>query len=173
MFFPDGLITLMPELSPNQSNHGTDNQRASRRFAKTDAVLNMLKNVPIETETLALWGVTFKARTDDVRGAPALRIIDALLERGATVRVYDPAAGDKIRFMYGSRVLVASKCYEALEGADGLIIPTEWREFQSPDYERMGQLMRERVIFDGRNLYSPRNIATHGFKYFSIGRAPV
>ncbi|HOJ32610.1 MAG TPA: UDP-glucose/GDP-mannose dehydrogenase family protein [Candidatus Hydrogenedentes bacterium] len=146
------------------------NQRQQERFLQR--ILGYYGE-KIGEKTLALWGVTFKARTDDVRGAPALRIIDALLERGATVRVYDPAAGDKIRSMYGARVLVASKCYEVLEGADGLIIPTEWREFQSPDYERMGQLMRERVIFDGRNLYSPRNIATYGFKYFSIGRAPI
>lgn len=146
------------------------NQRQQERFLQR--ILGYYGE-KLGEKTLAIWGVTFKARTDDIRGAPALRIIDALLERGATVRIYDPVAGNKIRSLYGSRVLVVSKCYEALEAVDGLIIPTEWREFQSPDYERMSQLMRERVIFDGRNLYSPRNVVQYGFKYFSIGRAPV
>ncbi len=127
----------------------------------------------IHEKTLAVWGVTFKARTDDVRGSPAIRIISVLLEKGAKIRAYDPAAGKRIREQFGDRVVVTQKCYEALENVDGLIIPTEWREFQSPDYERMRQLMREAVIFDGRNLYSPKNMAQYGFRYFSIGRSPV
>lgn len=122
---------------------------------------------------LAVWGATFKARTDDLRGAPALRIIDALLAAGATVRVYDPVAGVKLGALYGDRLHVGQKCYDVLQGVDGLIIPTEWREFQSPDYERMAGMMHERVIFDGRNLYSPKTVAQYGFKYFSIGRAAV
>ena len=122
---------------------------------------------------IALWGAAFKARTDDLREAPALRVIDALLEKGATVCAYDPVAGEKLQERYGGRVEVARKHYDTLEGADGLVIATEWREFQSPDYDRMAKLMNEKVIFDGRNLYSPRTVAQHGFRYLSIGRADV
>lgn len=119
---------------------------------------------------LALWGATFKPRTDDLRGAPALRIVDRLLESGAAVTVYDPVAGPKLRGLYGDRIVVAPKSYAALEGADGLIIATEWNEFRRPEYDRMAELMRERVIFDGRNLYTPRVLAEQGFTYFSVGR---
>jgi UDPglucose 6-dehydrogenase len=122
---------------------------------------------------IAIWGATFKPRTDDLRGAPALQIIDALLNRGAEVTVYDPIAGPKLRETYGTRIVVAAKSYAALEGADGLVIATEWNEFRRPDYERMAQLMHERIIFDGRNLYTPKVMAEAGFHYYSVGRPTV
>jgi UDPglucose 6-dehydrogenase len=122
---------------------------------------------------LAFWGAAYKARTDDLRVAPALRVIDTLLENGASIAVYDPVAGAHLRERYGDRVTVARKCYDVLDGADGLVVPTEWREFQSPDYDRMAELMREKVVFDGRNLYNPRTLSQYGFRYFSIGRADV
>ena len=122
---------------------------------------------------LAVWGASFKARTDDVRGAPALYIIDGLCQAGASVTVYDPVAAKKIVERYGDAVAIATKYYNALEGADGLVIMTEWNEFRRPDYARMGELMREKVIFDGRNLYTPAIMASHGFRYFSIGRKAV
>jgi len=124
----------------------------------------------IGQKRIAIWGASFKPRTDDIRCSPALRVIDALLEKGAEVVVYDPVAGKKVREHYGKRVAVAPKSYASLEQADGLAITTEWREFHHPDFERMAGLMREPVIFDGRNLYNPKYLATHGFKYFSIGR---
>lgn len=122
---------------------------------------------------IALWGASFKARTDDVRGAPALFIIDGLCRAGASVTVYDPVAAGKLADRYGDALNIAAKYYAALEGADGLVIMTEWNEFRRPDYMRMGELMREKVIFDGRNLYTPAIMETHGFRYFSIGRKPV
>lgn len=122
---------------------------------------------------IALWGASFKARTDDVRGAPALFIIDGLCQAGASVTVYDPVAARKLSERYGDSVTVASKYYAALEGADGLVIMTEWNEFRRPDYARMGELMREKVIFDGRNLYTPAIMEANGFRYYSIGRKPV
>ncbi|MCX5770638.1 MAG: UDP-glucose/GDP-mannose dehydrogenase family protein [Candidatus Hydrogenedentes bacterium] len=127
----------------------------------------------IGKKRIAMWGASFKPRTDDIRCSPALRVVDALLAKGATVAVYDPVSGPRVREQYGSRVEVAAKSYAVLENADGLVISTEWREFHHPDFERMASLMRERVIFDGRNLYTPRIMAGHGFKYFSIGRASV
>ncbi len=120
--------------------------------------------------TIAMWGASFKPRTDDLRGAPAVEIMDGLCEAGARVRVYDPVAGPRLQRHYGDTVDVVPKYYTALEGADGLVITTEWNEFRRPDYTRMGELMRERVIFDGRNLYTPAVMKQHGFRYFSIGR---
>ncbi len=127
----------------------------------------------IRNKRLAIWGVSFKGRSDDLRGAPAIFIIDKLRTAGASVIVYDPVAGGKLAKRYGDGIVIAPKYYGALEQADGLIIMTEWNEFRRPDYERMGALMREKVIFDGRNLYTPAVMAHHGFRYFSVGRKPV
>ncbi len=120
--------------------------------------------------TIAMWGASFKPRTDDLRGAPAVEIMDGLCAAGAKVRVYDPVAGQRLQDHYGDTVQVVPKYYAALEGADGLVITTEWNEFRRPDYGRMGELMREKVIFDGRNLYTPKIMKDNGFRYFSIGR---
>ena len=119
---------------------------------------------------IAVWGASFKPRTDDIRMSPALGVIDALLDAGMQVAVYDPVAGPRVSEHYGERVSVAAKSYAALEQSDGLVIATEWREFHYPDFERMAGLMRERVIFDGRNLYNPKVPTQHGFRYFSVGR---
>jgi len=146
------------------------NERQQKRFIRR--VLDFYGDT-IAKKTIALWGATFKARTDDLRGSPALRIIDALLAAGAKVIVYDPVAGAKLTALYGNKVAVADKSYDALEKADGLLVITEWREFHRPDFERMATSMREKVIFDGRNLYSPKIMAGHGFRYFSIGRPSV
>ncbi len=124
----------------------------------------------LEGRTIAMWGASFKPRTDDLRGAPAVEIMDGLCAAGARVRVYDPVAGPRLQNHYGDTVEVVPKYYAALEGADGLVITTEWNEFRRPDYARMGDLMRERVVFDGRNLYTPSVMKQNGFRYFSIGR---
>lgn len=127
----------------------------------------------ISEKRIALWGASFKARTPDLRRAPALRIVDALLDVSAQVAIYDPVAAPELAELYGDAVQVVAKNYDALEGADGLVVATEWREFHRPDYERMGVLMREKVIFDGRNLYTPAVLKEHGFRYFSVGRPSV
>lgn len=127
----------------------------------------------IEGKILTIWGASFKAKTDDIRGAPSVFIIEALLKNGAQVRVFDPLAGPKLKERFGNKIEVVSKQYPPLEGSEGLLVLTEWNEFRRPDYERMAQLMKERVIFDGRNLYTPKTIASYGFRYYSIGRPPV
>lgn len=119
---------------------------------------------------LAVWGMSFKPGTDDLRNAPALRVVDALLEADADLTVFDPVCGPLVQDRYGERLKVAKRMYDAIEGADGLIICTEWREFRNPDFERMSSLMKQRKIFDGRNLYLPATLVEHGFNYFSIGR---
>jgi UDPglucose 6-dehydrogenase len=120
--------------------------------------------------TIALWGLAFKPRTDDMREAPAIAIVERLLALGASVRAYDPEAGPTARQLFGSRVTLCEKSYEALSGADGLAIVTEWNEFREPDFAKMRQLMRSPVVFDGRNIYSPEQMRALGFTYFSIGR---
>jgi UDPglucose 6-dehydrogenase len=120
--------------------------------------------------TLAIWGLAFKPRTDDVREAPALVLLDELLAAGATLRVHDPEAMANARKIVGNQVIYCDRPYGALEGADGLAIVTEWQEFRNPNFEVMRHLMRRPVIFDGRNLYDPHTLAGHGFTYFSVGR---
>jgi UDPglucose 6-dehydrogenase len=121
-------------------------------------------------KTLALWGLAFKPRTDDVREAPALALIDALLAEGVHLRVHDPEALANVRALYGDRLVYCDRPYGALEGADGLAIVTEWQEFRRPDFDLVRRLLRAPVIFDGRNLYEPATLAGHGFTYYAIGR---
>src|SRR5262249_12217455 len=121
-------------------------------------------------KTLAIWGLAFKPRTDDVREAPALVLVDALLAEGVKLRVHDPEAMANVRARYGDRLVDCDRPYRALAGADGLAMVTEWQEFRNPDFEVVRRLLRERVIFDGRNLYEPKTLAGYGFKYYAIGR---
>jgi UDPglucose 6-dehydrogenase len=121
-------------------------------------------------KTIAVWGLAFKPRTDDMREAPAIPIIEGLLERGASVRAYDPAAAPVARRLFGSRIALCDKSYEALVGADALAIVTEWNEFREPDFDKMRSLLKSPVVFDGRNIYSPEHMRGLGFTYFSIGR---
>jgi UDPglucose 6-dehydrogenase len=121
-------------------------------------------------KTLAIWGLAFKPRTDDIREAPALTLIEALLGDGVRLRVHDPEALGNVRSQFGDRLVYCDRPYGALEGADGLVVVTEWQEFRHPDFELMRRLLREPVIFDGRNLYEPRVLATQGFILYSMGR---
>jgi UDPglucose 6-dehydrogenase len=120
--------------------------------------------------TLAIWGLSFKPRTDDIREAPSLVLLEELLEAGVRLRVHDPEAMRNVRALYGDRLTYCDRPYTALEGADGLVIVTEWQEFRNPDFELMRRLMRQPVIFDGRNLYEPAIVEELGFVYFGIGR---
>jgi UDPglucose 6-dehydrogenase len=122
---------------------------------------------------LAIWGLAFKPRTDDMREAPAIVVINGLLERGAEVAVHDPEALGQAKKVFGDRVTYHRVNYEALAGADALVVITEWNEFRRPDFDRMKQLMRRPVILDGRNIYEPQVMREHGFTYVSIGRAAV
>jgi UDPglucose 6-dehydrogenase len=119
---------------------------------------------------IAVWGLAFKPRTDDMREAPAIPIIERLLAQGAKVRAYDPAAAPVARQIFNGRIALCDKSYEALAGADALAIITEWNEFREPDFAKMRSLMKAPVVFDGRNIYSPEHMRALGFTYFSIGR---
>jgi len=121
----------------------------------------------------AIWGLTFKPRTDDMREAPSITVVEGLLKRGGTVAVHDPEALHEAKKLFGDRVSYHRVNYEALAGADALLIVTEWNEFRRPDFARMRQLMRQPIILDGRNLYEPEVMREHGFAYLPIGRTPV
>ena len=121
----------------------------------------------------AVWGLAFKPRTDDVREAPALVVIDWLLENGAKLAVHDPEAMENVRRQYGDRLEYGDQMMDVLRGADALIINTEWSEFRNPNLEEVRQLLSAPVIFDGRNLYEPATMEELKFTYYSIGRIPV
>jgi UDPglucose 6-dehydrogenase len=121
-------------------------------------------------KTLALWGLAFKPRTDDMREAPAIAIIERLLALGAKVHAYDPEATETARCIFGSRITLCDKAYDALDGADALVVVTEWNTFREPDFDKMRGLLKSPVVFDGRNVYSPEQMRALGFTYFSIGR---
>jgi UDPglucose 6-dehydrogenase len=127
----------------------------------------------LKGKTFAIWGLAFKPRTDDIREAPSLVLIDWLLEEGAAVRVHDPEALKNVREAYGDKLTYCEMRMDALEGADALCIMTEWKDYHSPDFAEMYQMLKSPVIFDGRNLYEPDRMRRRGYKYYSIGRPAV
>lgn len=127
-------------------------------------------NNDLKGKTIALWGLAFKPSTDDIREAPALYNIEELLKAGAKIKAYDPEAMENVRKQMGDRISFCENQYDALEGADALLIATEWAVFRTPDFEKMTSLLNNKVIFDGRNLYTPAEMEEAGFEYYSIGR---
>ena len=155
---------------------------SARMMEAVDGVNEAQKNVlfrkidrhfhgEIKDKTIAIWGLAFKPRTDDVREAPALVLIELLLSAGAALRVHDPEALANVRAIFGDRVVCCDRPYGALEQADALAVVTEWNEFRNPDFEVMRRLMRQPVIFDGRNVFDPARMVALGFAYQGIGRA--
>ena len=120
--------------------------------------------------TIAMWGLAFKPKTDDMREAPAITIIEKLLAAGASVRAYDPEATETAKRVFGDRITYCQHSYDALDGADALAVVTEWNEFREPDFKKMKQLLKSPVVFAGRNIYSPEQMRGLGFQYLSIGR---
>ncbi len=127
----------------------------------------------LQGKTIAIWGLAFKPRTDDIRDAPALVLIDRLLKLGATLKVHDPEAMENVRAIYGDKVTYCDLPMDALDDADALAIVTEWGEFRNPEFEEMRDRMKTPVIFDGRNLYNPRQLKGLGFTYHCVGKLPV
>ena len=129
------------------------------------------KNVkPLLGKTVAVWGLSFKPRTDDMREAPAVVIINNLLKAGATVKAHDPVAAGEARKIFKHRIQIVDDGYEALRGADAMAIVTEWNEFRTPDFKKIKRLMKSPVVFDGRNIYNQDEIRKLGFLYYGIGR---
>jgi UDPglucose 6-dehydrogenase len=145
---------------------GVNERQKVRLLSKMQQHFGSLKG-----KRIAVWGLAFKPKTDDMREAPSVPLINALVDAGALVRAYDPEAMRVARTIFEDKVEFADKSYDALSGADALAIVTEWNEFREPDFTRIKKLMRKPVIFDGRNLYNPEQIRGFGFTYFSIGRS--
>jgi UDPglucose 6-dehydrogenase len=127
----------------------------------------------VRGKRIAVWGLAFKARTDDMRESPAIDLIEMLLDGGATVKAHDPEALDSARRIFGERIDYADRVYDAVDGADALAVLTEWLEYRNPDFTRIRGLMKSPIVVDGRNLYDPTRMAKHGFRYHSIGRRAV
>jgi UDPglucose 6-dehydrogenase len=127
----------------------------------------------IAGKTIAMWGLAFKPNTDDIREAPALEMIDELKNRGANIKVYDPEAMLNVKELIKDKVEYCNSSYDTIDGADFLVIATEWPEFRTPDFQKIKNSLRESVIFDGRNLFDLEMMKKHGFTYYSIGRTSI
>ena len=135
--------------------------------------INAYFNNDLKGKRFALWGLAFKPNTDDIREAPALYMIDALTEAGATVHAYDPEAMPNVKQIVGNKIDFAEGQYDALENADALIIATEWSEFRTPEFEKISSMLKNKVVFDGRNVYDRTQMKELGFFYESVGREAV
>jgi UDPglucose 6-dehydrogenase len=176
--FPKDIRALIR--SAHQAGHHAELLRAvesvnDRQKMKLIHKISARLGESLAGRTLALWGLAFKPNTDDLREAPSRVMIDALLRAGARIRAYDPVAGAEAERLYQSRpdaerIVFCSDAYEAASGADALVIATEWKEFRSPDFDRLQQLLKAPLIFDGRNIYDPALMQRLGFDYFAIGR---
>jgi UDPglucose 6-dehydrogenase len=142
---------------------------------KTKLIPHLMKHFKgdLKGKKIAMWGLAFKPYTDDIREAPSLYNIDALLELGASVSAYDPEAMGHVKQVMGDKISFTKSPYEALDGADALLIVTEWPQFRTPDFERMDSLLKNKVIFDGRNLYELNQMQELGYTYYSIGRQTI
>jgi UDPglucose 6-dehydrogenase len=153
------MVLLKAVETVNESQKGWLVEKVKRHFGTDLAGL-----------TFAVWGLAFKPRTDDMRDAPAITVIDSLIGAGAAVHAYDPEATNEAKKIFGARIRYASRNYDALDGASALLVLTEWNEFRRPDFARIKRLLQRPVIFDGRNIYDPSELAKLGFTYYSIGR---
>jgi UDPglucose 6-dehydrogenase len=127
----------------------------------------------LKGKKIALWGLAFKPNTDDIREAPALYIINELVKEGAIITAFDPEAMKNVKELIGEKIQFVENQYEALPGCDALLIATEWNEFRTPDFEKMGSLMNNKVIFDGRNVFDLDQMKELGYYYESIGRKTI
>jgi UDPglucose 6-dehydrogenase len=148
-----------------QAVENVNQLQKGRLFAKIKKHFGSVKG-----KTVAVWGLAFKPKTDDMREAPAIPLIESLIAGGAKVQAFDPEAMRVAKEIFGSKVTFAPTNYDALKGADALAIVTEWNEFRRPDFARMRSLMRAPVIFDGRNLFTREQMQQQEFSYHSIGR---
>lgn len=142
----------------NQRQKGILSQKLRRHFGGD-----------LRNKTIGIWGLSFKPRTDDIRESPALTLIDALISEGAKVRAHDPAAMERVRAKYGDDIELVERGYDAAQGADALVLVTEWRMYQNPDFQHLKELMREPALFDGRNIWSSYGLRKLGFTYEGIG----
>lgn len=158
--------------SPMRILKVVDEVNKSQKLILINKILNHFKN-EIKGRTFAVWGLAFKPNTDDMREAPSIVIIKRLVELGANVKGYDPAAMENAKFYLDDILEYVNDQYDALKDADALLILTEWNEFRNPDFDKIKSLLKSKLIFDGRNIFDPNKMREMGFTYYSIGRKPV
>ena len=149
-----------------------DEINRNQKLVLVNKILKHYKN-NIKGKTFTVWGLSYKPRTDDLREAPSLDIIEKLLEAGAKVNACDPVANENFKTLYGKKfkgVKLFKNNYSALKNSDGLVLITEWNEFRRLDIEKMKTLMKNKVVFDGRNIYNPKLLKSKGFSYYGIGK---
>jgi UDPglucose 6-dehydrogenase len=164
------ITTAQEHDSPLQILEAVDRVNTVQRLKIVDKVVKHYGD-DLSGKTFALWGLAFKARTDDMREAASIYTIEDLSARGATFHAYDPKAMDEARKIFSDRIKYFEDGYEALNGADALLILTEWSEFREPDFDLVKRRLKAPIVFDGRNLYEPARMRDSGFTYYSIGRA--
>jgi UDPglucose 6-dehydrogenase len=166
------IKTARDHQSPLKILEAVDEVNAVQRLKVVDKVIEHFGK-DLKGRTFGIWGLAFKARTDDMREAASIYTIDGLTSRGAKIQAYDPKAMEEARRLLGNRVAYFEDDYEVLAGADALLILTEWAEFREPDFDEVKRRLKQPIIFDGRNLYEPERMRDLGFTYYSIGRATV
>ncbi|MFO1023253.1 MAG: UDP-glucose/GDP-mannose dehydrogenase family protein [Planctomycetales bacterium] len=163
------MIAISEQLQLNpRILHSVDDVNNAQKHVLFEKLMRHFHN-QLSGKTIALWGLAFKPRTDDIREAPSLILIEQLLQQGAKLQVHDPVAMENVKEIFGDRISYFPRQYDALEGAEALAIVTEWSEFRNPNFETMKQRLRQPVIFDGRNLYEPAAVRKLGFYYSGIG----
>lgn len=155
-----GIVEAVEEANARQKRHMVE--KLKERYG-----------ADLKGRTFAMWGLAFKPNTDDIREAPALVIIDALIQMGAKIQAFDPVAMPNVKKEIGEKVAFCETPYEALRGADAVLLVTEWNEFRHADFDQMKSLLKEPVVFDGRNIFSPKKMRALGFDYYGVGRRPV
>ncbi len=171
--FPKDIRALIKTADENQVSldilkavHAVNARQKGVLFKKVRAALEG----EVGDCKVAVWGLAFKAQTDDMRESPSIELIGSLVENGASVRAYDPQACETARLVLGDKINYTDHAYDALDGADALVIVTEWLEFRNPDFGKIKSMLKRPIVVDGRNLYDPRKMQALGFTYYSIGR---
>lgn len=171
--FPKDVKALIKTANDNgyDLNVVTAVEKANE-YQKSVILNKMLKHFSnkLKDKTIGIWGISFKPKTDDIRESSSLYLIDKLLKKGVKIRAYDPAAMNEARKVLGKKIVFCNDPYEAVKGADAMVLMTEWAEFHLPDFTKMASVMKSKAIFDGRNIYNPDEIKKLGFKYYGIGR---
>ena len=171
--FPKDLKALIKTAKDNNCDYSlleaTSKVNQNQRKIFIEKILNKFNN-DIKNKTFAVWGLSFKPKTNDMREAPSITIINKLLSLGAKIKAYDPKAFECAKFHFGDKITYSSSAYCATENVDALLLLTEWNEFKHPDFEKIKNLMKTPIIFDGRNQYNTLNLKEKGFEYFCIGK---
>ena len=170
--FPKDVKALLNTAKENDCEYSMLKSADYVNFNQREVFINKIEkyyNNNIKGKIFAVWGLAFKPNTNDMREAPAITIINALLEKGAIIKAYDPKAIENAKLIFGDKITYSNSSYSALEGVDALLLITEWNEFRRPDFNRVRDMLKDKVVFDGRNIYDRNILESRGLKYIRIG----